>query len=72
AGLKAPPDINIGDSGVAGGDDRVSNDIPSTSTCIHDPATVSTDASVSLPPTTTEAGAEKTTSSLAAKAQTKG
>ncbi|XP_045819418.1 uncharacterized protein LOC123912880 isoform X1 [Trifolium pratense] len=71
AGLKPPPDINIGDSGVGGDDDKVSNDIPSTSTCIHDPATVSADASVSLPRTTTEAGADKITPSLAAKAQTK-
>jgi hypothetical protein len=72
AGLKPSPDINIGDSGVVGGDDRVSNDIPSTSACIHDPATVSVDGSVSLPPATTEAGADKITSSLAAKPQTKG
>ncbi|GAU13504.1 hypothetical protein TSUD_128010, partial [Trifolium subterraneum] len=71
AGLKPSPDINIGDSGVVGGDDRVSNDIPSTSTCIQDSATVSADGSVSLPPGTTEAGADKITSSLAAKAQTK-
>ncbi|GAU47876.1 hypothetical protein TSUD_404480 [Trifolium subterraneum] len=71
AGLKPSPDINIGDSGVVGGDDRVSNDIPSTSTCIQDPATVSADGSVSLPPATTEVGADKITSTLAAKAQTK-
>lgn len=71
AGLKPIPDINISDSGGVSGADRVSSDIPSTSAAIHDPATVSVDVSVSLAPATTEVNADKTTSSLAAKAQTK-
>ncbi|KEH34105.1 WW domain protein, putative [Medicago truncatula] len=71
AGLKPIPDINISDSGGVSGADSVSSDIPSTSAAIHDPATVSVDASVSLAPATTEVNADKTTSSLAAKAQTK-
>lgn len=71
AGLKPTPDINISDSGGVSGADRVSSDIPSISAAIHDPATVSVDASVSLAPATTEVNADKTTSSLAAKAQAK-
>lgn len=70
--MKPIPDTNINDSGGVGGTDRVSGDVPSTSTAIHDPATVSANDSVSLPPATTEAVADKTVSSLVAKAQTKG
>ncbi|KAI5408943.1 uncharacterized protein LOC127084702 isoform X1 [Lathyrus oleraceus] len=71
ADLKPIPDVNVSDSGGVGGDDRISSDIPSISTSSHNPATVSVDGSVSVPPATSEAGADKTTSSLAAKAQTK-
>lgn len=70
--MKPIPDVNVSDSGGVGGDDRISSDIPSISTSSHNPATVSVDGSVSVPPATSEAGADKTTSSLAAKAQTKG
>ncbi|KAJ1441214.1 WW domain [Sesbania bispinosa] len=71
AGSKPVPAINTNDSGVVGGADRASSDVPSTSSSIHAPAAVSVDNSVPLPPATAEASADNTTSSLVAKAQTK-
>ncbi|RDX83147.1 hypothetical protein CR513_35969, partial [Mucuna pruriens] len=70
AGSNSIPAININDSGV-GGVDRASSDVPSTSSSIHAPATVSVDEAVALPPATTESAAENNASSLVSKPQTK-
>ncbi|TKY47065.1 Formin-binding protein 4 [Spatholobus suberectus] len=70
AGSKSIPAININDSGV-GGTNRASSDLPSTSSIIHAPATVSADEAVSLPAATAESAAENNASSLVSKAQTK-
>lgn len=69
AGSKPVPAINVDESG---GIDRVSSDFPSTLSSIHAPGAVSVEDGVSLPPVTTETAADNTTSSLVAKAQTKG
>ncbi|KAK7305281.1 hypothetical protein VNO77_43184 [Canavalia gladiata] len=71
AGSKSTiPAINIHDSGVSGVD-RASSDVPSTSSSIHAPATVSVNDGVSLPSATAEAAADNNASSLVPKAQTK-
>ncbi|KAL2332858.1 hypothetical protein Fmac_014071 [Flemingia macrophylla] len=64
------PAININDSGV-GGVDWASSDVPSTSSTIHAPATVSVDDGVPLPQSAAESAAEINASSAVSKAQTK-
>jgi len=71
AGSQSIPAINTNGSGV-GGVNWVSADVPSTSSSIHAPATVSVDEGVSLPPTSSETAAENNASSLTSKAQPKG
>jgi len=71
AGSKPIPAININGSGV-GGANWVSSDVPSTSSSIQAPATVSVDEGVSLPPASSETAAENNASSVVSKAQSKG
>ncbi|XP_027932073.1 uncharacterized protein LOC114187878 isoform X2 [Vigna unguiculata] len=70
AGSKPIPAININGSGV-GGANWVSSDVPSTSSSIQAPATVSVDEGVSLPPASSETAAENNASSVVSKAQSK-
>ncbi|XP_014518781.1 uncharacterized protein LOC106776007 isoform X2 [Vigna radiata var. radiata] len=70
AGSKPIPAININGSGI-GGANWVSSDVPSTSSSIQAPATVSVDEGVSLPPASSETTAENNASSVVSKAQSK-
>ncbi|BAT88463.1 hypothetical protein VIGAN_05196500 [Vigna angularis var. angularis] len=70
AGSKPIPAININGSGV-GGANWLSSDVPSTSSSIQAPATVSVDEGVSLPPASSETAAENNASSVVSKAQSK-
>ncbi|XP_047164005.1 formin-binding protein 4 isoform X1 [Vigna umbellata] len=69
-GSKPIPAININGSGV-GGANWLSSDVPSTSSSIQAPATVSVDEGVSLPPASSETAAENNASSVVSKAQSK-
>ncbi|KAE9598561.1 hypothetical protein Lal_00021035 [Lupinus albus] len=62
--------VNISDSGDVGGAGRASTDVPSTSSSIHPPATISVDDCGLLPPATAETAA-CSAAPLVAKAQTK-
>ncbi|KAL1369983.1 hypothetical protein HN51_000316 [Arachis hypogaea] len=70
AGSTNIPVNNSSDSCV-GGVDRASGDVPSTSSSMAAPATVSVDESASLPSTIAEAAAVSAASSAVAKTQTK-
>ncbi|KAK8468573.1 hypothetical protein PHAVU_006G059260 [Phaseolus vulgaris] len=70
AGSQSIPAININGSGV-GEANWVSSDVPSTSSSIHAPATVSVDEGVSLPPASSETAAENNAPSIASKPQSK-
>ncbi|KAK7289608.1 hypothetical protein RIF29_03368 [Crotalaria pallida] len=71
AGSSSIPVVNINDSADASGDDRVSSDVPSTSSSIHAPATVSVDDCGSLLCATGETATGSAASSVVTKAQTK-